>query len=265
MGYRSKVAVKCQINAFALFKEAYEKESFYPDKLYVSGDGDEREILMVWNWVKWDEGIPQVKAIEDVIENLNELNPDEAEEKLAGYKQLLLGEDDCDVESYSNSTLELYYIREFDTEGMTETDSDLSRWIRSDDLQRARKICPGKYELIEANESPEGGFLLSEAMVINLPDYVDSDGEYTLECRNIISGYYGGCFGGKVHDPVKDFKKAYPLREDRDQVLAEMIYECTSGFLPDYPVMTEEEAVKVLDHYEKTGEYLELPAKEAAV
>ena len=132
-------------------------------------------------------------------------------------------------------------------------------WINTDDMQRCRMIKPGIYELIEANEARGpiyGRYAISSPMIVDISDYKTADG-YTKEAVSIIKSYHSG--------GVEEFKNSYSKESDRDQVLAEMIYESTSQ-LYDYPdIYPEETAEKILDYYCRTGKMIEDPTKNIAV
>lgn len=124
-------------------------------------------------------------------------------------------------------------------------------WIKTDDFQYCRKISEYKYELIQANyidtdDDLEYGICKPKEIDLN---YWIKNGEYDDECKEIILSYY---------DSIEEFNKSYD-DETRKQVLAEMIYEETYRYMDvKYGRVTEDQAEKILEHYVKTGEYLEL-------
>lgn len=136
----------------------------------------------------------------------------------------------------------------------------MSEYIWTDDLQVCKSLGERRYELMEANAINDGddGYCISEPMVIDINDWHERKGVYTDEAKSVISSYYGGTWDGKFHDPVESFENLYQHPEDRDQILAEMIYECTSQFMNDYGAVTEEQAVNILKHYMETGEFLDV-------
>ena len=127
-----------------------------------------------------------------------------------------------------------------------------SSWEKTDDMQYLRYLGNRTFELIEANYC-EDKYVISEAEVIDLAEYVNPDGTYTKEASSIIASYY--------HND-ESFNSSWLDKYMRDQVLAEMIYESTSHFLilDDYGFVSEEDAERILLHYTKTGEYLDLDA-----
>lgn len=111
MGYHSEVAIRCQDKAFEMFKEAWSKFKFIPDKIYHHKD----DHLIYWDYVKWYEDYPDVSAIENIMSELNKLSNDEAIEKKMGYRFMRLGEDDTDIETKDNTyDIGLWMIRKID-------------------------------------------------------------------------------------------------------------------------------------------------------
>lgn len=132
-------------------------------------------------------------------------------------------------------------------------------WIKTDDFQYCRKIEENKYEFIGANyiESDEVYYGICEPKEIDLNDWI-KNGEYTDDCKVIISAYYGGFWDGKEHDPIKEFETMCVDIDTRKQVLAEMIYEETYRYMDaKYGRVTEEEAERILKYYVETDKYLE--------
>lgn len=70
MGYRSDVGIKCQPMAFNALKEVCEQHNILPDKILF--DGDAKEYLMYWEYVKWYEGI--YEDVDAIMELLNWLD-----------------------------------------------------------------------------------------------------------------------------------------------------------------------------------------------
>lgn len=127
-------------------------------------------------------------------------------------------------------------------------------WIKTDDFQYCRKIAEDKYELIQANyiESDDNlCYGICEPKEIDLKYWI-KNGEYDDECKEIILSYY---------DSIEEFSKSYD-DETRKQVLAEMIYEETYRYMDiKYGRVTEDQAEKIIEHYVKTGKYLEIGGK----
>lgn len=93
-------------------------------------------------------------------------------------------------------------------------------WIKTDDLQYLRCIEPGQYQLAEARyvgPGDEDRFLIVSD-TINLYWWLVDD-KYDDDCISIIESYYSS---------VQEFEYSYPEKEDRDQILAEMIFEQTA-------------------------------------
>ena len=119
MGYRSDVGIKCRAKAFEKFKEVYEKVGLYPTQIFEKTEDGQDEKILVWEWVKWYDSYPEIQAIEEVMDELNddEFFKDIPNEEMSdwGYKFIRLGEDGDDVEERDNDCdVEFYYIRQFD-------------------------------------------------------------------------------------------------------------------------------------------------------
>lgn len=111
----------------------------------------------------------------------------------------------------------------------------MSKWFYTDDMQICHKVKRGVFELVEFSECDERYFL-SEKMTIILKDWKDSDGEWDVDAKSIIKSYYQSLEG----------LRAFVRPEDEDQIVAEMIYECTSSLADEMP-MSEKKAVEYLD------------------
>ena len=112
MGYRSEVAIKCEENAFEMFKEVCRKVNYLPDKIYKEGN----EYILYWDWTKWYESYEHVSAIISTMNKLDELQkPNIYDETGYGYRFMRLGEDDVDVETRQNDWgMELWLMRKID-------------------------------------------------------------------------------------------------------------------------------------------------------
>ena len=112
MGYRSEVAIRCDDEAYKMFKEAIEATGVItPNKIFHK----KNDHLIYWSSVKWYESYPEVVMIEKVMSKLDEMDEYEATEKKMGYKFLRIGENDSDVEMQCNVyDIELYMIRQID-------------------------------------------------------------------------------------------------------------------------------------------------------
>ncbi|MBO5551450.1 MAG: hypothetical protein J5966_05775 [Lachnospiraceae bacterium] len=127
-------------------------------------------------------------------------------------------------------------------------------WINTDDMQRCRFLEGRTYQLIEAN-SVDDGYLISDDMVVDMTPgglWIDSDGNMTAEMQGIFNVYYPN---------PEDFK--YEDSKDREQILAELVYEQTSSLRNEegYGLMDEDTAEMVLDHFTRFGEYPDLMKK----
>lgn len=131
MGYYSDVGIKCERKAFEMFREAYKEHNFLPGYIYKT---DDDIYTLVWELVKWYQGIPCIDAI---IEVMNELDMiyDESEGDCEGYIYAFnrIGEDDTDLEHRENSwDLDFYIERKFPIEG---TEIDITDRIPKNDVQ----------------------------------------------------------------------------------------------------------------------------------
>ena len=108
MGYYSDVAIECGQKAYKMIKEAAEANRFSPTETFKNDDTN--TIIMHWKWVKWYEEFTDVKAINNVLNKLDDLDG-EAEDNNwdYSYKITRLGEDpEGDLEiRYSDKGYEL--------------------------------------------------------------------------------------------------------------------------------------------------------------
>lgn len=70
MSIKSDVGIQCEEKAFELFKEAWEKVDFLPGRIYLNRDSGVKVYTAIWEYVKWENEYSDIKAIEDVIEQL---------------------------------------------------------------------------------------------------------------------------------------------------------------------------------------------------
>lgn len=87
-------------------------------------------------------------------------------------------------------------------------------YFQTDDLQYLKMLEKYMYHIIEARYA-EDKYLICRA-VIDLDDYINSDGTYTDDCIDTIKAYYGS---------VEEFHDSYLDEDTRKQILAEMIFE----------------------------------------
>jgi len=109
-------------------------------------------------------------------------------------------------------------------------------WIKTDDLQYCRKLGPGVYKLVEAVEHDDG-YVMHKPGIVDLSEWADPDTEglYSVKCEDVIRTFYGS---------IKEFEESYPAQEDRDQILAELIYETFAERDPRHKVYENEEETK---------------------
>lgn len=104
MGYYSTVAIRCQKNAYEMFKEAYEKNEFAPDKVLTAPDDDgqylSEQYLIMWDWVKWYSSYEAIADIENVMDRLDKKV--DAYDDAYGYRFVIVGEDTGDIEYRDN-------------------------------------------------------------------------------------------------------------------------------------------------------------------
>ena len=112
---------------------------------------------------------------------------------------------------------------------------DMGKWFYTDDMQICRKVKNGVFELVEFSEADDMYFLAEQQKII-LVNWKDSNGEWNADAKSIIKSYYQSLEG----------LRACVRPEDEDQIVAEMIYECTSSLTDEMP-MSEKEAVEYLD------------------
>lgn len=111
MGYYSDVAIKCNANAYNLFKKVWENEypNIIPDKILTPKNTKNGSYVLQWEWTKWDDEFDDIKVIIGVMNYLDEHNTD----KRNYYSYIRVGENYDDVEKRSNNTdLSLFVTRE---------------------------------------------------------------------------------------------------------------------------------------------------------
>ena len=116
----------------------------------------------------------------------------------------------------------------------------MSNWIKTDDLQYAKKIRNGVYEIAEARYA-EDKYIVCRSKVI-IANWLDSDGNYDSDCVEIIKTYY---------DSAENFEEMWSDMDTRELVLAEMIFEETPYDRTDKYELCSEEAIE-----EKLQEYI---------
>ena len=107
----------------------------------------------------------------------------------------------------------------------------MSDWIKTDDLQFLRKTGEKEYELAEVRY---GNYIVQG--MITVPDISQ---KFLLErmYQNYIRYYYSS---------LDEFLESYPDKEDREQVLAEIIFESVPISQLKYQFVPEEEAEDIL-------------------
>ena len=69
MGYYSEVVIACKQEGFKMFEKAQKEHNFKPEQY---GKTDDDIYIIKWDWVKWYEGYPEIEAINDVMNELDE-------------------------------------------------------------------------------------------------------------------------------------------------------------------------------------------------
>lgn len=131
MGYYSDVGIKCEEKAFEMFREAYKEHNFLPGYIYKT---DDDIYTLVWEYVKWYQGITCIDAITEVMNELDKIY-DQSEGDCEGYIYAFnrIGEDDTDLEHRENSwDLDFYIERKFPIEG---EEIDIADRIPKNDVQ----------------------------------------------------------------------------------------------------------------------------------
>lgn len=111
MGYRSEVAIKCEEKAYEKLMETFRNVNLMPDDIFK----DEEDYILRWDWIKWYQDYDYIRAVENVLDCLDNLYS--YGEGIPGYayKLIRIGEDDTDVEVRQNSwDIELWIVRKID-------------------------------------------------------------------------------------------------------------------------------------------------------
>lgn len=113
-------------------------------------------------------------------------------------------------------------------------------WIKTDDLQYVNKIKKGVYEIAEARYA-EDKYLLCKGKII-IQNWLDSDDKYDSNCRNIICSFYNS---------VEEFFEYYPDTDEREEVLAEMLFEETPYYETSWQLTSKKNINEKLEKYLK--------------
>ena len=115
------------------------------------------------------------------------------------------------------------------------------KWINTDDMQRCRYLGNHKYHLIEADEINDDSFLVSEDMIVDMTpggEWIDKDGNMTPEMKGLYSSYYKDERALEAYEP-----------DDKEQILAEIVYEQTSVLNTKEDPMTETQVMDYLETF----------------
>ncbi len=102
-------------------------------------------------------------------------------------------------------------------------------------MQICRKKKDGVYQLAAFSQADDD-FLFSYDEVITA-NHKDSDGKWDADAISDIKSCYGSL------EEMRELVR----KEDEEQIVAEIIFECRSQLDPDVDAMTEEEAEKYLE------------------
>ena len=118
MGYRSEVGIKCDDRAYEMFMQAAKENNIVPDCVYKDDNGNPVEYTMLWNCVKWYDYYSDVKAVESVMQQLDQPHEAGSYDGL-GYKFVRIGESYDDIEERTNEyDIELWVTRTLDISGV---------------------------------------------------------------------------------------------------------------------------------------------------
>lgn len=118
MGYRSEVGIKCDEKAYEMFMLVAKENDIVPDCVYKEEDGDVAQYTMLWNCVKWYDYYSDVKAIENVMQQLDQTHEAGKYDGL-GYKFIRIGESYDDIEERTNEyDIEFWVTRTIDVSGV---------------------------------------------------------------------------------------------------------------------------------------------------
>lgn len=117
MGYYSEVGIKCDEKAYEMFMQVAKENNIIPECVYKEGDGDATQYTMLWNCVKWYDYFSDVKAIENVMQQLDQTHEAGSYDGL-GYKFVRIGGSYDDIEERTNEyDIELWVTRTLDISG----------------------------------------------------------------------------------------------------------------------------------------------------
>lgn len=105
MGYRCDVTIFCQERLYKEIINKCKENDFEPNRIMREKDGDTYNYKLDWEWVKWYDTYPEVRAIDRVLSLADE------EEVMYDYKQLIIGEDnDTEIYEHGNTFEEVYVV-----------------------------------------------------------------------------------------------------------------------------------------------------------
>lgn len=85
MAFYSNVFIACTEQAYKKFEAAYKAHNFEPTEIWRNSHGD---YLIGWAWVKWYEEFDEIKAIQAVIDELQD-----SDRKEDAFKFIIINED----------------------------------------------------------------------------------------------------------------------------------------------------------------------------
>lgn len=118
MGYRSEVGIKCDEKAYEMFVQTAKDNDIVPHHIYKEEYGGVAQYTMLWNCVKWYDFYDDVKAIENVMQQLDQTHEASSYDGL-GYKFIRIGESYDDIEERTNEyDIELWVTCTIDIDGV---------------------------------------------------------------------------------------------------------------------------------------------------
>lgn len=107
---------------------------------------------------------------------------------------------------------------------------------KTDDLQYVARTGEDSFYIIEAREAGDKHIVCNG--LVNIKNWLDSDGEYDADAVGIIKSYY---------ESVDNFHANYTNPDTRKQILAEMFFESTPYSEWDYRLVGESDVEQALE------------------
>lgn len=126
----------------------------------------------------------------------------------------------------------------FEAEKKNQFSHIFPEFTQTDDLQWSKRRYDNIYQFVEVREGVDSPIVCAGTIIMDL--YVDKDGIPDEDCQSIIKSYYGN---------VESFNADYTDPTEREQVLAEMLFESTSFTELTYTETTEETQLEAVEKY----------------